>query len=249
MKSLAKVFKIIELLKGKKGIKLQQITKTLDLPKSTTHRILTELIKNKYVYKDENNYYRLGYKFLEISSNIIDNYDLREIAEGSIDKLNEMTKETIHLAILLDNQLTYIDKRESQHSIKMVSQIGKSGPIYCTGVGKALLAFQPQEVIDDILANTDLYRFTKNTITSKDLLLQELSKIRTNGYAVDVEEHENHIGCIAAPIWNNENKVIGSISITAILINKKFEEVLKYKDLLINECQKISKRLGYTENE
>ena len=249
MKSLDKVFKIIELLKSKNGTKLNEITQELALPKSTAHRILNELIKNKYTYKDTNNYYRLGYKFLEISSYMIDNFNLREVAKKSIDKLNELTKETIHLAVLLDSRLTYIDKRESQHPIKMSSQIGKSGPVYCTGVGKALVAFQPKKVIDDILTNTHLYKFTDNTITSKDLLLHEFSKIRANGYAVDMEEHENNIGCIAAPIWNNENKVIGSISITAVLINKEFEEILKYKDLLISECQKISKRLGYIKNE
>lgn len=247
MKVLAKVFRVIEILKNNKGMKLGDISAQLDIPKSTIYRILDELIKNKYAYKDNNNY-RLGFKFVEVSSYIIERFDLRDISKNSIDKLNDLTKETIHLAVLLEDQMTYIDKRESMSPIRMVSEIGRSGPIHCTALGKVLLAYQPKKVIDDILNNTTLKRFTKNTIVSKELILKELNNIRRNGYSVDNEEHEKNIGCIASPIFNNENKIIGSLSISGVLINKKIEEILKYKDFLKSECKKISKRLGFIEN-
>ena len=245
MKSLDKVFRIIDLLKSNKSMKLQEITNELGLPKSTVHRIISKLMKNKYIYKDSNNIYKLGYKFLEISNSILNDFDLRDVAKDSIDKLSEITKNTVHLAMLISKEVIYIDKRESQHSIRMYSQIGKTAPTYCTGVGKVLLAFQSKKAITEILDNTSFHRYTNNTIVSKDSLLKELSEIRKNGYAVDNEEHEKNIGCIAAPICNSENTAVGAISITAILYDIKFEEILNYKDLLIAECKNISKKLGY----
>jgi len=249
MKSLNKVFMIIDLLKDNKGMKLQDINNALDLTKSTTHRLLAELVKGKYVYKDNNNSYCLGNKFLEISNIILSSQDIRDIAKDEIDKLNEITKDTIHLAVLLNEQVTYIDKRESKHAISMSSQVGRIAPIYCTGIGKALLAFQSEKTINSFLDNTTFYKYTNNTITNKEMIIKESDKIRKLGYALDLEEHENKIGCIAAPIFESRNKVTASISITAILYGIKLEELLKFKDLLLGSCKKISKKLGYQESK
>jgi len=110
------------------------------------HRLISELCAYNYVERDNiTKKYRLGLKFLDIASYVISNLDIREAAREGIEEINNITKETVHLAILLDDKAIYIDKKESHHSIRMYSQIGKSAPLYCTGVGKAILAYQPTE--------------------------------------------------------------------------------------------------------
>ena len=143
MKSLEKVFRIIELLEKNQEMKLQDIANELSMYKSTVHRIVSELCEYNYLERhEETKKYKLGLKFVDISSHVIDNMDIRELAKKSIEELNVITKETIHLAMFIDNQAVYIDKKESTHAIRMYSKIGKVAPLYCTGVGKAIVAFQ-----------------------------------------------------------------------------------------------------------
>ena len=249
MKSLDKVFTIIELLKKNKEMRLQEIANELGIYKSTIHRLISELCTYNYVERDNiTKKYRLGLKFLDIASYIISNLDIREAAREGIEAINNITKETVHLAILLDDKAIYIDKKESHHSIRMYSQIGKPAPLYCTGVGKAILAYQPPEILNNLLKTITFHKYTKSTIMSRKQLLTEIDEIKINGYALDNEEHEENIGCIAVPIRDYTKKVIASISVTAILYRMKLEDLLKYKDIILEKSYEISKKLGYREN-
>ena len=249
MKSLDKVFTIIELLKKNKEMRLQEIADELDIYKSTIHRLISELCVYNYVERDNiTKKYRLGLKFLDIASYVISNLDIREAAREGIEEINNITKETVHLAILLDDKAIYIDKKESHHSIRMYSQIGKPAPLYCTGVGKAILAYQPPEILNNLLKTITFHKYTKSTIMSRKQLLTEIDEIKINGYALDNEEHEENIGCIAVPIRDYTKKVIASISITAILYRMKLLDLLKYKDIILEKSYEISKKLGYKEN-
>ncbi len=249
MKSLDKVFHIIDLLKVKKEKNLRDISREIGLTKSTAHRILSELIRHRYVYKDKKNVYRLGYKFLELGNYVLREFDIREIAKESMDKLNALTKETIHLALFVNDQAIYIDKRDNHHSIRMYSQIGKIIPLHCTALGKVFLAFKdPQEMLA-LLDSMDLQKYTESTITSKEALLKELDKVQKQGFGLDVAENVNHTVCIAAPIWNGMGHITAAISITVILYSVQFEEIMQHKDLLISECSHLSKRLGYTDEQ
>lgn len=247
MKSLDKVFKIIDLIKNKGGMRLKDISGSLNIYKSTAYRIVSELVSEGYIRKDsESKKYNLGLKFLEVSRHLIKDIDLAENAEESTDRLNKLTKETIHLAKLIGDQAIYINKRESQHNIRMYSQIGKNVPLHCTGVGKVIVAFQttPRRR-DKLIENIDFRKYTDNTITNKDAFLRELEKIKKEGFAVDREEHEENIICIAAPIRDYTGNVIASISITAISYRLNLDELLVHKDILIEECEKVSRKMGY----
>ncbi len=249
MNSLHKIFSIIELLKKHGEMKLQEIADQLSLYKSTVHRLVTELRAFNYLERNnETKKYRLGIKFLDISSVVIENLDIREKAKKYIEELNTITKETVHLALLLDGYAIYIEKRESPHSIRMYSQIGKVAPLHCTGVGKAILAFQSPEIMDRLLDSITYHKYTKNTRIDKQQLIKEIEKIRKMGYAVDNEEHENNIICIAAPIRDYTKKVNASISITTISYRMSMEDLLKYKDLLLEKSFEISRGLGYPLN-
>lgn len=249
MNSLNKVFAIIELLKKNGELRLQDIADNLGLHKSTAHRLVSELCALNYLDKrSETKRYRLGLKFLDISSTIIGNLDIREQARQSIEELNALAQETIHLAMLLGNQVIYIDKKESPHSIRMYSQIGRGAPLYCTALGKVILAFQAPEIQKKLLDSITFSKCTDNTITSREELMRELDAIRKKDYATDNEEHEKNIGCIAAPIRDYTKRVVAAISITAILYRLGMKDLMKYKDILIEKCHEVSKKLGYKEN-
>jgi len=246
MSSIDKVFSIINILKNSGELKLQEIADKLSLHKSTAHRYVSELCRNNYLERDnETKTYRLGFNFLDIASYIIENLDIREKAKKSIEELNAVTRETIHLGLLLGDHAIYIEKKESLHSIRMYSQIGRVAPLHCTGVGKAILAFQPPEFLKKLLDSITFHKYTENTIITREQLLKEIDVINKNGYAVDNEEHEKNIGCIAAPIWDYTKRVVASVSITAILYRLEMESLIKYKPLILEKSYEISRRLGY----
>jgi len=248
VESLKKVFSVIDLLNRNKEMKLQEIANALEMYKSTVHRIVSILVANGYLDKDgETKKYKLGLKFVDVASHVIENLDIRAVACECIEELNSITKETVHLAMLLDNQAIYVDKKESTHAIRMYSQIGKIAPLYCTGVGKAILAFQPPDILNKLVDSISFHQYTPNTVKSRKQLLIELDSIRKDGYALDREEHEKNMICLAAPVRDYTKKVIASISITAVSPRMSIEELLSYKEIILEKGFEISRRLGYSE--
>jgi DNA-binding IclR family transcriptional regulator len=149
--------------------------------------------------------------------------------------------------MLVDKQVIYVDKVESSHAIRMYSRIGKVAPLFCTGVGKAVLAFQSPEMIKEMLDGLAFRKYTQSTIVSREKLLRELASIRKNGYALDREEHEADVACLAVPLRDYTRKVIASVSITAILFQISMEKLLEYRGLLLEKGRQISENLGYRD--
>ncbi len=247
MKSLDKVLKILDCLQLSYKLSLKELSEKLEINKSTIYRILANLAKYDYIEKEpDTKKYKLGLKFVEIANYIIENLEIINIVSKNINELNEITKETVHLAQLIGDEIVYIDKRESLSPIRLYSQIGKITPWHCTGVGKAILAFQDREFQERILNSIQLTKYTENTITSKSKLQVELDKIKKQGFALDREEHQKNVGCIAAPIKDHTGKVIASISVTFIFdIENLDKHLTKYKDLILDSSYQISKKLGY----
>lgn len=247
MKSLDKTFSIIELLRLNPGLSLKDLSDKLNMNKSTTYRMLASLVKYNYIDKNfETKKYKLSIKFVEIANQVIQNLDIINIAKKYIDELNNITKETIHLATLIGDEVVYVDKRESLSPIRLHSQIGKTTPWHCTGVGKVILAFQSKEFQKRIINSCDFCKFTDSTITNKEDLIKELNKIKESGYATDREEHQKNVGCIAAPIRDHTQNVIASISATFIFDIENLDIQLKmFKDLILKNSMLISQKLGY----
>jgi len=248
MKLLNKIFNIIDFLKVNSEMSLKELSEALDINKSTTYRILAQLGRHGYIDKNsETKKYKLGIKFVEVANHIIQDFKIIEIAAPYIDKINSVTKETIHLAQLVGDEVVYVDKRESLNPIRLHSQIGKTTPWHCTGVGKVILAFQPKDFQEKILDSINFHKFTEHTITDKKQFISELDSIKKQGYALDREEHQENVGCIAAPILDNSNKVFASISVTFIFnIENLDKQLKKYKDLILENSRLISKKMGYT---
>jgi IclR family KDG regulon transcriptional repressor len=140
---------------------------------------------------------------------------LAPIARPYLDDLSRATGETVHLAQLDGGQVLYVDKRNAAEPVEMYSQAGKVGPAYCTGVGKAMLAYLPEADLAPVLQRQAWHPFTPKTITCAEAMRAELAAIRARGHAFDDEEHEPGIICIAVPIRTRAGRVLGAVSVTS----------------------------------
>lgn len=200
---------------GDDGASFPELIKTLGIPKSTLHRFLRSLVSEGLLRFDESDRrYRLGLAMFELARNAWARIDVRREAQGVINALVRETGETVHLAVLDGLDVVYVDKVEGLHTIRMASKVGARNPAYCTGVGKALLAYvEPRELAQQF-EGYPFEQLTPNTITSLAKFAEAMAHIRAVGFAEDNEEHEPGIRCAAAPIFNYRGAAIASISIT-----------------------------------
>ena len=248
VQSVHRALSILEMLANNPdGLGVIELSEKLKLPNSTSHRLLKTLIARDFVYQNkENERYYVSMKLAQLSSNIINNIDLRQIARPYIEQLSQAVNEVIHLSIRDDNSVVYIDKVESNRTLRMFSQIGKRAMLHCTGVGKALLSGLTDEQIKAIINQTGLTKFTENTIVSMDDLFKEIETIRANEYALDREEHEEGIYCISVPIKDYTGHTVAAFSISGPVERIKHEiEHGNYKDKILQTSKLISHKLGY----
>ena len=176
---------LLFLAQDPKDLSISEISDKMSINKSTIYRILNTLYKNGFVSKNESNAkYRIGLKCLEIGNCIVRSLDLRNIARPFLEKLRDQTGETVNLVILNDGMALYIDQIESLHAVQMISSIGTREELHCTGVGKALLAFLPENEVDKIIAQHGLPQKTSQTITDPIRLKMHLDEIRERGYSI-----------------------------------------------------------------
>ncbi len=189
---LDRAFRTLALLSDGKPRSLQQLSREIQLSPSTTFRQLATLLYYHYVERDERTgQYRLGIACLELARAYYEADDLRRVALPELERLRDETRETVHLAILDQMEIVYIEKLQGLHAIGLMgSRVGGRAPAYCTGVGKVLLAHQPARVVKHYFLRRKLQRYTGNTITSYQALAIELESIHGRGYALDHGEHE-----------------------------------------------------------
>ncbi|MCF7946259.1 MAG: IclR family transcriptional regulator, partial [Spirochaetia bacterium] len=213
--TVTKAMAIIELLSLGKNMGTTEISEELGLPKSTAHNIIETLSHYSIIEKNlDTNKYHLGLKLIELGSRAQSELDITRIANPYLKGINMELDETVHLTVLDREEVLYVDCVESKKRLRTYSVIGVRAPLYCTAVGKAILAFLPEKDITKILQEKGLERITENTITKPETMKFELEHIRKDGFAVDNMEHEDHLRCVGAPIFNSRGEVIASISIS-----------------------------------
>ena len=249
VQSVERVFNILEVMAVEGApITVTELAEKVKLKISTVHRLLSTLMHRGYVEQEDDNKYRLGLKLMEIGNAVLYYSDIRSMARPYLEELMERCNETVNLAILDDVNVVYIDQVESKNLIivKMLAQVGNRGPVHCTSSGKALLAYLPPEKLEETITRLDLVKYTNETITDLDNLRKELKRVREDGYAVDWGEREEHVRCIAAPIFNYEGRVIASVSIsgpsTRITTYYMKNELV---DLIRDTAKRISGKMGY----
>lgn len=228
-----------------KPLRFVDLLRETGMPKATLHRMLGALRAHRLVALDPREQtYMPGLRTLEMAQRAWDGMDLRRAAADEIRWLGEKTGDTVHLAVLDETEVVYVDKVESQQPIRMFSAVGKRGPLYCTGVGKAIAAFLDDETRARIAERLAMKRYTPNTLASRTAFLRHMEQIRDRGYALDMEEHELGIRCAAAPIFNHRGEVVGGVSVTAPSFRLPPERLEKIAPFVVQAARRITRNLG-----
>jgi IclR family KDG regulon transcriptional repressor len=247
VKAVIKTMGLLEALALEKELGVTELAECAGIHKSTVYRFLNSLKDLGYVHQNvSNEKYSLTLKLFELGSYVLGRMELWEQAHPILEQLAEQTHETIHLAVLDDGRLVYLGKIESTQALRvsMSSRIGQSAPTYCTGVGKLLLAHLPPEQLERILAREGLKRFTDHTITDRSLLSKELESVRQYGFALDDEEHEIGVRCVAAAVRNNHGSTIAALSISMPSVRLPDSEIPRYRELVTKAAEEISRKIG-----
>jgi IclR family KDG regulon transcriptional repressor len=247
VQTLDRTLDIIELLAtSPQGMGVTEIGLKLQLHKSTVHRLINALAHRGYIEKEQKTgQYKIGLKFIEISSLYLHQLELKTEAAPIMRRLAELTGLVTHLAILDETDVVYIEKVDVVQSLRLYSHIGRRIPVYCSALGKVLLSGQSAMRQQQILQSINYKPYTENTIQNQESLFSEIQKTTQRGWAVDNEEHEAGIRCIAAPVRDFTRKVIAAISISGDRNTLTAEQDEKYNAMVMDAADAISKRMGF----
>jgi DNA-binding IclR family transcriptional regulator len=227
------------------GLTAKQVGGLTRLPVSTVHRFLANLVTAGFLTRDGDGNYRLGIACFTIGQAAVGQLDIRRLSLPYLRELNQQTRETIHLTVRHGLSAVYVEKLDSPEPLRIHSRIGASVPLYCSAVGKVMLAYMPEDEQDRILPELSLQRLTPNSVGNLQELKTELYRVHKNGYACDLEEHELHIRCVAAPIWDHTGGVQSSLSITAPTVRMPVTRLRQLAPLIQAAGLQISLELGY----
>ena len=246
---MSRALDIIALVGMKKGgLGVTEIANQIDINKSSVFRTLSTLVQYGYIEQDsDTGKYKLGYKFLDISSKLLESIDLRTEAKPFLQELENRTNEVIHLVVYDQGEVVYIEKLEGNETLRTHSKVGKRAPMHCTSVGKAILAYLPDNDVLTIIERKGMPCHTNHTITEKGALLEELKQVRQRGYSLDQEENEYGITCIAAPVFDHLGNIVAAVSISGPTTRMNDDRLNALGPIMIQTSQQISVRLGYVK--
>jgi IclR family KDG regulon transcriptional repressor len=245
LSAVSRTITVLEVLSRYKAINLEQLAKEADLPKATLLRFLGTLIQLGYVYRDPYDRYALTLKMFSVGSRSIENIDLVRDATPVAEELVKALGETVHMGILENEAAIYVLKVSSKYNMSLHSRVGKSIPLYCTGIGKMLLSGLPADELDAILSRIKLVPFTPHTLKTRAALEKELADIRKNGWAMDREEHEEGVSCISAPVRDHSGAIIAALSVSWPMFRYEREKESEYIETITSAAGRISAILGY----
>ena len=234
-----------ELANGPKT--LDQLAVRLSVHKSTVLRLLRTLESHRFVQRNGIRYYQLGTSLFEMAFRALDERDVRRSVEPALRELNATTGHTVHLASYEDGEVIYIDKYESRHNVRMYSRIGRRAALHCTAVAKVLVAALPEEQRKVIAASIEYQKMTPNTIATPTEYLAELARVAERGYAVDDEEHEEHIHCVAAPVRGARGEVLAAMSLSVPQVLLDMDGLLRLVPALLDAAAAAAAECGFTE--
>lgn len=216
VRSVSRALQLLILLSLDSDLALMEISQRMHLAPSTAFRLLTTLQAHGFVeYSPENHKYRLGLVCLELGNAYLKESDTRQRALPILKALRDECKETVHLAILSGSEVVYIEKLDALLPIGfMGSRVGGRAPAHCTALGKAMLAYKTPPEIRRLYAGIELPRLTPNTITDLEELIDELARTKERVYAIDNEEHELGVKCIAVPVLDHLQNAVAALSVS-----------------------------------
>lgn len=222
-----------------------EVAERLRLPKSSAHDLLTSLAQVGLLCRTEKGRYRLGWRLVALSETLLATTELRREARPIMEELAAQYQETIHLAILDDTKVVYVDKLEGKQAVRVeLTSLGTRLYPHCSSLGKVLLAYRPEADVKRIIQAGGLPRFTANTITDEAELEAALAKIRKQGYAYDLEEILPDLCCVGAPVRNYMGEVVAAISMS--IPSYRFQRSqAQFRSAIVRAGKLVSERLGY----
>jgi DNA-binding IclR family transcriptional regulator len=228
------------------GLSNAEISRKLQIPKSSASYILRTLESRGYLNRDaDSGKYRVGLKILSLSRGALSGIDVREVALPVMRHLMEKTSLTCHLAILDGPDAVYIEKVEPTGFLRVDTWVGRRMRVHATSVGKALVAYIPQERLEKILAQSGMEKRTAKTITTLPRLLKELEKVRAQGYAIDDEENNMGARCLGAPVFNQQGAIEAAVGLSGTINQVNVQTMPRIVEALKDAARHISMQLGY----
>jgi IclR family acetate operon transcriptional repressor len=243
-----KPLQIIEALSytNKDGLGITDLSEKTGLSKSTVHRLANALADADYLIRnDTTKKFKLGYRILRITSFLMNNNEVKEVARPYLEEISKKARETVHLVQLDGLYGVYTDKIDSPQPVGLLSKIGKNIPLHSTGAGKILLAYMSEEMRERVYTEVGLTKETECTITNRETMEKELEQIRNQGYGFDRMENRDGIYCIAAPIFNQNGDVVASFSVSGPSFRFSLEDAEALIDTVKETSMKVSNSLGY----
>lgn len=248
VQSVERVLDILEVLaSAPRGLLLSELAAAAQLHVSTAHRLVNVLVDRGYAMKDgTTGKYRLTLRTFELGSRVSAMWDLLSVARPCLDQLAAESEEAVHLVERDGNSVVYLYKAEPYRQlVRMGSHTGLRNPMYCTGVGKSILALMEPEEVNDLWRTQTIIAFSTNTITDLVQMHRELEVTRQRGYALDNEEHEPGVRCMAAAIRNWQGKPVAAVSISAPAARMDEAMIQRMLPKLLDAANQISKMLGF----
>jgi len=246
---LDRALAILEILSTQgPDLSLGEISDKLELHKSTAHRLIMVLERHKFIERNSvSGRYRLGLKLFELGTKAVSQLDLRERARPFLERLVLETSETVHLCVLDDSEVVYLDKIEPERSVRMACSVGRRNPIHCTAVGKAIMAYLPAGEVEVIIRRHGMKAMTANTITNFFELKKELGAIRQRGYSIDDEEIEEGVRCVGCVVRNFSGAPVGAISVSGPAFRVTKEKVKSLARAVMASASILSAELGFKQ--
>src|SRR6056297_1076976 len=230
-----------KLYESENPLGVSEISQKLDLPKATTYRILLTLLKEGYVRKDEEDKYRLGQIFIKYGEKVKDEIDVHTVSKPYIKELAVDTKEAVNLAVDYEEQALILERAEGERT-SLVARLIATTPYYCSSSGKIMLSKKPESYIKEYF-NKNLEKRTINTITNYKEFMKEKKDIDKLEIAVDNEEYEYGLYCIASPLYSQDKKLIGVVSLSGPKSRMEYKGIEKLRKKLIRQTAKINKEI------
>lgn len=231
------------------GVGVSDLSLRADLPVSTVHRLLATLMASGFVVQNpDNGRYRVGLRAFEVGNAFLRQVDLAGVARPALRELSSQVNESVNLAVRDGFAAVYIDNVESDQMLKLFTRTGSRVQLYCTGVGKVMLAGMPADDIETYISTTDFVPRTPNTVVDPDMLRSQLERIVARGFGIDDEEFELGVRCVAAPIHDHSGATIAALSVSGPAQRISRASLFPIANRVATTAQNISSQLGYLRN-
>lgn len=229
---------------------LAEVAAAVKLHKSSVHRLLMSLERHRLVDRDaQSGRFRLGMKLFDLGTLAVARFNVRDRARPHLERLMYNSHETVHLCVLDNGEVLYLDKIEPDRTVRLSSTIGHRNGGHCTAVGKAMMAWLSEAEVDAILQQHGMQRCTAMTLTTPAELKADLKVIRERGYAVDDEEHEEGVRCVAAAVKDYSGRPVAAMSVSAPSFRLPQEKLPLVADLVVETAQALSQECWYRPPE